>query len=137
MGRCPANLRRQRRRRSGLTLLELIVSATLFIGLISIAIPLTVRATRLWQDARCYRLAINELSNQLEDLTVLGDQERQQLLSDWKPSDELLHTLPAAKLTGETIDDADGKRLKLSLSWRRGLDAQPVTMVGWLHPERQ
>lgn len=123
-------------RRSGFTLLELLVSATLLIALISVVTPLTVRAGRMWQDARGYRLAANELSNQLEDMTLLSDQERQQALDNWTPSEELLRALPEARITGEVIDDANGKRLRLSLGWRRSASSPPLTMVGWIHPEK-
>lgn len=128
---------RRRMRRGGFTMLELLVSAILLIALISIVVPLTVRAGRLWQDARSYRLAVNELSNQLEDLTLLSDQDRQQALENWKPNPELLDVLPEAKLTGETIDDSDGKRVKLTLAWQRAVGTQPLTMIAWVHPENQ
>lgn len=118
-------------------MLELLVSAILLIALISIVVPLTVRAGRIWQDARSYRLAVNELSNQLEDLTLLSDQDRQQALENWKPSSELLDVLPEAKLTGETIDDSDGKRVKLTLTWQRAVGTQPLSMIAWVHPENQ
>lgn len=128
---------RRRSRRGGFTMLELLVSAILLIALISIVVPLTVRAGRIWQDARNYRLAVNELSNQLEDLTLLSDQDRQQALENWKPSPELLDVLPEAKLTGETIDDSDGKRVKLTLAWQRAVGTQPLSMIAWVHPENQ
>ena len=125
----------RRQRRSAFTLLELLVAATLLIALISFVLPLAFRASRLWQEARSYRLAVHELSNQLEDLTLLGDEERKQALSNWKPNEALLQVLPEASITGEVIDDADGKRLRLSLQWQRPYGTQPLTMVGWIHPE--
>lgn len=127
--------RSRRHRRDGFTLLELLVSATLLIALISIVVPLTVRANRVWQDARCYRMAVHELSNQLEDLTLMDDEARQQALSNWQPDSGLLHALPDVKLTGETIADGDGKRIKVSLAWRRPYGAAaPLSMMGWVHP---
>ena len=117
-------------------MVELLVSATLLITLVSIVVPLSVRAGRLWQEARSYRLAVNELSNQLEDLTLLGDQEREQALAKWQPVEGLLLALPDARLTGEVLDDEDGKRLRLSLEWRRSVGSPPLCMIGWIHPEK-
>ncbi len=48
----------KRRSRRGFTMLELIVSATLFIALVSIVVPLGVRVGRLRQEARAYQLAL-------------------------------------------------------------------------------
>ncbi len=127
----------QRSRRSGLTVVELLVSATLLIALISVVVPLSVRVGRLWQEARTYRLALNELNNQLEDLTVLSDSARTQALADWKPDESLSIALPDARLTGEVLDDEDGKRLRLSLDWRRPVQSQPLSLVGWIHPQDQ
>ncbi len=118
-------------------MLECLVSATLLIAMISVVVPLTVRANRIWQDARCYRLAVNELSNQLEELTLLGDEARAQALKNWKADDQLLQVLPEAQLSGETIDDAQGKRVRVSITWRRAGPALPITMMAWVQAERQ
>lgn len=128
------NLRRRARRR-GLTIAELLISATLLIALVSVIVPLSVRVGRLWQESRTYRLALNELTNQLEDLTLLGDQERQLALANWKPDEQLSHALPDARLTGEVLDDEDGKRLRLSLDWRRQVESQPLSLIGWIHSQ--
>ncbi len=123
------------RRRAGLAMVELLVSATLLIALISIVVPLAYRSSRLWQEARSYRLAVNELHNQLEDLTVMNDVEREQALKALKPDEQLQKALPGAHLSGEVIDDSDGKRLKLSLQWQRTGDAPPIVLIGWIQPK--
>lgn len=124
----------QSRRRAGSTVTELLVAAVLLIGLISVVTPLAVRSGRLWQESRSYQLAINELANEMELLTALDDATRASTLAQWQPSQELLEVLPGARLTGESLDDADGRRLKLTLHWNRPNDAQPLTLVGWLGP---
>ena len=126
--------RRSNLRRQGATVLELLVAAVLLIALISIVAPLTVRAGRLWQESRTYRLAINELANELDRLSLLDDQARSAALSNWQLSPALAHALPDAKLTGETLDDEHGKRLKLSINWKRIGDPAPLTLIGWIVP---
>ena len=125
----------RRRQRPGFTIMELIVSASLLITLISIVIPLAMRATRIRQEGRAYQLAVDELNNQLEIMTVGTDEQRQAALTNWKPSEALLQVLPDAQLTGEVLEDTDGKRLRLSLNWKKDVNGPPLIMVGWIHPQ--
>ncbi len=118
--------------RRGLTLTEVVVAATLVVSMIGFVTPLTVRIGRVWQSTRQYRLAFNELANQMELLTSLGVSRCDAALADLKPSESTAETLPDARLEGKLIRDQDGTRLILSLDWDRGSKAVPLTLVGWL-----
>jgi hypothetical protein len=118
--------------RRGLTATELIVAATLLVGVISLIAPLTVRIGRIWQDARQFRLATNELSNQLELLTGQSTEQRNVSLLELQPSPELHEALPGARLTGETIGDEDGLRIALTIEWDRAPGSKTLTLVGWV-----
>ncbi len=68
-------------------------------------------------------------------LTLLGDEAREQRLANWKPDEALAQVLPDAKLTGQVTNDKDGKRLRLSLQWKKSVDSQPLSLTGWIQSE--
>ena len=125
------NQRRTHSRR-GLTITEVVVAATLVVSMIGLVAPLTVRIGRVWQSTRQYRLAFNELANQMEFLSSLEVAHCEDSLTRLKPSAYVVQFLPGAKLEGEMIRDQDGTRLVLSLNWDRGSQSIPISLVGWL-----
>ncbi len=119
------------KRRRGLTVTEVVVAATLVVSLIGLFAPMSVRIGRVWQSTRQYRLAFNELANQMERLTSLSPTECEAALSSLKLPTRVSEALPGSQLLGEVIHDQDGTRLKLSLNWERGARSEPVSLVGW------
>ena len=111
---------------------ELIVAATLLVSAIGTAVPLAIAARRVQRDARHYRLAVGELSNQLERLGSLDAEQRDVALGELTPSDEIREVLVGATLRGEILRDDDGTRLVLTLNWQRPAGAVPLRLVGWL-----
>jgi hypothetical protein len=128
------NQRRYHSRR-GLTITEVVVAATLVVSMIGLVAPLTVRVGRVWQSTRQYRLAFNELANQMELLISLEVARCEDSLPTLKPSANVVQSLPGAKLEGEMIRDEDGTRLVLSLNWDRGSQSVPISLVGWLNTD--
>jgi len=120
------------KRRSGLMVTELIVAATLLVVLVSVVGSLTVQTGRLWRDARHYRLAIDELSNQLERLTALDAVELKAAIAQLSPSPQIRSALPNPVLSVESLADQHGSRLVLHLSWDRLGKQVPLTLVGWV-----
>jgi len=118
--------------RSGFTATEMLVAATLLVSAIAVVSPLTVKTGRLWQDTRHYRLALDELSNQLEQLTLLQADELEAALEELTPSPMAIRVLVNPELTAERFNDADGARLKLSLRWDRPGGSPPLGLVAWL-----
>lgn len=128
------NQRRYHSRR-GLTITEVVVAATLVVSMIGLVAPLTVRIGRVWQSTRQYRLAFNELANQMELLSSLEVARCEDALPSLKPSANVVESLPGARLDGEMIRDQDGTRLVLSLNWDRGSQSVPISLVGWLNTD--
>jgi hypothetical protein len=126
---------RGQRSRAGMTVSELLVSATLLLSLIAVIAPITVRAGRIWQESRTYQFALEELTNELEHLTSLSPEERQTALEQWQPTPSVSLRLPDAKLNARTLEDDDGERLVLTLDWDRIPGAPPLTLVGWIMPQ--
>ena len=121
-------------KRRGFTMTELVVAATLMVAMLSLVAPLAVRSGRLWQDSRYYRLAVEELTNQLELLTSLDEVERTAAIAELSPSSQVSAALPNPVLSAETLTDEDGTRLVMRLAWDRLGDNTAVTLVGWVDP---
>ena len=117
---------------AGFAMLELIVAAVLLTALLACLTPLAVSAGRLWQDSQRSRLALDELSNQLETLTQLNAAEAKLALSALMVSEQVAARLPNAQLSGEILFDEDGPRISLTLRWDRVGPAKSMNLVGWL-----
>jgi hypothetical protein len=128
------NLQRRRRmsRRIAAAMFDLVVAAVLTTTLVGTLTTSAIRSIRLMKDTRDQHLALEELSNQLERLTALEDDDRSVALETLVPSDEVKHSLINAKLEAEVIEDKQGKRLLVTLNWDRDADATPKQLVGWI-----
>lgn len=118
--------------RSGTTMVECMVAAMLLVTVISFVASLTFRIGLVWKDTAHHRVAVNELSNQLERLTLLPPEEVMAALEELRPTQLASRTLSEPKLTGQWIEDEWGGRVVLRLNWRRQHEGKPVEMVGWL-----
>lgn len=124
--------KRNKRPRQGTSATEVIVAATLLLSMIGLVVPTTIRAGRVLRDARHYQTAMNELSNQFEYLSGLNQVDRDAALKQLQVSEPARQSLADASLHANLATLPDGVRLTLSLSWDRGLNSQPVQLVGWL-----
>lgn len=116
-------------------MIEAVVSAGLLLVVMSFSLQMTYRVDTVWRDTGHHRVAIHELSNQLERLSKLGSSERMTELESLKVSEHLSATLQDAELTGEVVDDDWGQRLVLRLNWLRRHPGQPLQMSAWLSQE--
>lgn len=119
-------------KRHGTSATEVIVAATLLLSMIGLVVPTTVRAGRIWRDSRHYQIAMNELSNQFEYLSSLSDADRTSALAQLQVSEQARRSLLDASLDASLATNEDGVRLTLSLNWDRGVEANPIKIVGWL-----
>jgi type II secretory pathway pseudopilin PulG len=125
-------------RRRGSMLIELLVAFTLLTALLGAALPLIVRHQQLLASARTYRLALDELSNQLETLSALDAEQLPAALESLALSPFAAERLPDAEL--DAVLDASGEqpRVALSLTWDEpGRRDKPLTLVAWLDPPAQ
>jgi len=123
---------------SGTSTLEVLVAFTLLTTVLTLSLPLVVRHGRLLMTARHYRLAIEELSDQLERLTAMRDAEVQSALERLTPSEFTASRLPGAELSGK-LEPADfGQRLTLQIVWNEPQRrAAPVSLAAWILPAAQ
>jgi hypothetical protein len=121
------------RHRAGTGSLDLLVSFTLLITAMTVATPLIVRHGRLLKSHRDYRLALDELSNQIDRLTALSPDELAQAAKQVSPSAFIAERLPGARLDC-TLEPADvGTHVALTLSWNEaGRVRAPVALAAWV-----
>jgi len=121
--------------RWGTSSLDLLVSFTLLVSVLTVATPLVVRHGRLLKSHRDYRLALDELSNQLDRLTTLPTDELPQAIKQLSLSTFLTERLPGAELRGELQPAEFGMRVTLKLSWNETQrHSAPVSLAAWVIP---
>lgn len=133
----PSRWRDQPRSRHGLLMTELIVAAVLLISTISLLTVFSARTGKLWQDSRHYRLAVEELTNQLEKITSLDEAEIDARLADLRPSAEIEAALPNPRLSGKKVSDDYGRRVVVEIRWDRPGNAKPLSLVAWIAPPEE
>jgi hypothetical protein len=126
---------RPRQGRTGASMIELLVACTLVMAALSVWAPLVVRHDRMATGARHYRIAVDELSNQLERLAALPGDELAAAVEDIAVSEFAAARLPGAELTAH-LEPADvGQRLTLALTWDEPQRREaPLTMTAWVFP---
>jgi len=117
----------------GFTVTELVVAAGLLVVVLSVVTSLTVSSGRLRQDSRHYRLAVDELSNQLEWLITIDEARRAEAIESLSPSPQARDMLPNPVLSAERLSDKHGNRIALHLAWDRLGKSTPVTLIGWIN----
>lgn len=124
---------RPHRRRSGVTMVEFVVSAMLLMTVMTFVTTLSFSIGLVWKDIGHHRVATNELTNQLEVLTRVPRGDVQQALDSLAPSPQCRRTLKEAKISGELIADSLGTRVVLQIDWKRRNPGEPIQLVGWVH----
>lgn len=119
-------------RRAGAMMSEVLVAASLVACLAAIVAPLAFRVQRVHLDAVRYRIAVDEMRNQADRLTILSDEARQSAVGAAELSEFAKSKLPDAELTIKSSEDSDGARLLLTLHWDRGGEAVPPSLVVWI-----
>lgn len=118
--------------RNGVSSIELIVSAVLLMTVMSFMTTLCVRIDRVWKDISQQRVAVAELSNQLERLTLLPVDKIVAAIDGLEPSENCAMILPHPVLRGEIADDNLGRRITLKIHWQRQPVEKSVELSGWL-----
>lgn len=122
-----------RNHRRAITSFEVLVAFSLIATVISLSVPLIVRHGRLLATARHYRLAVEELTNQLERIAALPPADIDAAVADIKVTDFTAEKLPGAELTAEIHDAEWGRRLTLHIVWDEPQRREtPLAMTAWL-----
>jgi hypothetical protein len=113
----------------------LLIAFTLLITAMSVATPLVVRHARLLKSQRDYRLALDELSNQLDVLCALPAGDLPRAIEAITLSDFAAQYLRGTTLTGDLQPAESGTRITLTLSWKDANPPRaPVSLAAWVFP---
>jgi hypothetical protein len=123
--------------RRGLNTFEALVALGLLAATISGASVVAVRQLRLLESGRQYRLAVDEVTNQLELLAAMPATERAATIAACEPSEFAQARLPKPQLTAKTEAIDDGERLEVTLNWGSQASAQHrVALFTWCAAEK-
>jgi hypothetical protein len=121
--------------RTGASSLELLIAFTLLASVIAFATPLAVKHNRLLTAQRNYRVALDELSNQVDRLMLLSDAELREAVTMIRPSEFASQRMPGVKIQGQLEPIDVGQRLTLSLSWDdQPSSVPPISLSAWVVP---
>lgn len=121
--------------RTGATLTELVVACSLLGSFVAVVVPATVRIGRAQQSLRQERIALDELTNQLDRISLLPVDQIQDELVTLKASELSASSLLNPKLSGEINESQDGYRIVVKITWdgSRQRDA-PLAMSTFVYP---
>ena len=126
----------QRRARRGFSTVEVIVSLSLLVTILSVSAPLVVRHNQLLTSHRHYRLALEEATSQLERLVALPESELREAISQVKPSEFAEEYLPGCEMTATLTTEDVGLRLTLQTTWEEpGRCDAPLVLSAWIFPQ--
>jgi hypothetical protein len=111
---------------------------TLLVTTLSVAAPLVVRHDRLLKSQRDFRLALDELSNQMERLVTIPVNDLSSAIQQLVPSEFLIRRLPSAQLSGELQPTEGGMRVNLQITWNELSGPRtPVSLAAWIFSPKQ
>lgn len=120
------------RRRRGVSLTEALVACSIAVTAITVGGSIQVRGWRMLTDVRQDRLAIDELSNQLQRIRHTPDTELRTALDQLSPSAFIKQNLPEPQLRGRLTEGDHGRQVTVELSWNRpGRRERPLQMSIW------
>lgn len=123
-----------RRSRRGLSYAEVLVAATVLTTIMSLVTVSSFRISRVWKDVRQQQSALNELTSQLDRLTMLPAEQVADLLDSVEASDECKELLSQPKLSGRMKEQSPfGHRLTVSITWQNhaGERGNPLQLSAW------
>ena len=110
--------------------MEALIALMLLSSMLSASLSLIVRHGRLLSAERTYRLALDELTNQLERLTALPPGDLAQAVEQLKMSPFTAERLPDAELVGQLAAAGNGQRVRLQITSKKPT-GPTVSMSGW------
>ena len=121
--------------RRGTTIIEFVVACSLLGSLMMVVVPSAIRIGRLQQMLRHERIAMDEVTNQLDRLAQLPLSQVQHEVPTLTPSEFAAAGLPNPRLAGTLEGSEEGYRLALEISWNSpGRNVAPLTMATWIFP---
>ena len=117
--------------RNGISSFEFLVAFSVMATVMTFATSLTVHVSRVWRDIELERLAVCELSNQLEVLTQLSGDALVESVKQITPSDFCRRGLDDPRISADLEMDKLGQRIDLELVFNRVPSEKSVRLSGW------
>jgi hypothetical protein len=118
-------------KRRGSLIIELFVAATLLAVLLLTVATQIISQRRAMIDVRHRQLAMDELSNKMNELLAHEDLSSM-LPSEFEISPQLASVMPDASLHGERVEESVcGQRVVLTLKWNQHVPHSDLQLVGW------
>lgn len=118
-------------RRRGVSSIEFLVSFSIMATVMTFVTTMTLNINRVWRDIEHQRLAVCELSNQLEEITRLKGESLIERVGEIEPSDFCKQGLDEPRISAKITSDSLGQRIDLELAWKRRLAEKKVRLSGW------
>ena len=118
-------------RSSGVSSIEFLVSFSVMATVMTFATTMTLNISRVWRDIEHHRLAVCELSNQLEELTRLTGESLVERIAEIRPSEFCKRGLNEPQISAEIGSDNLGQRIDLELAWKHQPVERKVRLSGW------
>lgn len=123
---------RRNSHRFGFVSIEILVSATLLVALISSLAAMQYRLLLVAKDTKHYQLALHEAANQIIELQAAPLPKLDEAIELATINEEVLQALPGGKMQIEKIADTKGTRVIVRLTWERLGASVPVELTGWI-----
>ncbi len=122
--------------RRGVSSIEFLVSFSVMATVMTFATSMTLNINRVWRDIEHDRLAICELSNQLEELTLLKGESLVERAGRIEPSEFCKRGLSEPRISAKLSSDDLGQRIDLELAWQHPAAERKVRLSGWAIHEK-
>lgn len=119
-------------RRVGVSTIELVVASSMLIVVMTFATTMIYKIQSVVKETRFERIAVNELSNQLERLTVMELDQAVSAIESLAASDDCKSVLTNPELSGAVVEDSLGHRIDLEIGWQTVNVRKPIRLSGWL-----
>ena len=122
-----------RGKRLATTTLECVMAFTLLSSALMVSTPLIIKHKFLMHRQRDYRLALDEVSNQLDRLKAVPAEKQASAVAELALSEFTAARLNGAKLQGVFERLEDGHKVTLSIVWDEPQGtAAPVVLSAWM-----
>lgn len=125
------------KQRGGVSSIEFLVSFSVMVTVMTFATSMTLNISRVWRDIEHQRLAVCELSNQLEEITQLSGEDLIQRVDQIELSEFCNQGLDEPRISAKISSDVLGQRIDLELAWKRHPVEKKVRLSGWAIDEQE
>ncbi|TWT69566.1 hypothetical protein [Crateriforma conspicua] len=119
--------------RGGFSITEVVTGCFLITVMVGAVAPIALLSRKTADIAHQSQIATEILSAELDRLTMMPAEEAQKQLTTYPKSDGVHPALLQATLRGTYLDDTDGARIQMTLTWGAPQRRRSTSLVGWIN----